>query len=79
MQTNFIIQFFTLYIQKETAQLSKQLSETLDFRQFEDGINKLMNYYSSALFDKHPVKASTPLIPTVSPYTHLLLKLDNYP
>ncbi len=29
MQTNFIIQFFTPYIQRETTQLAKQLGETL--------------------------------------------------
>jgi len=43
MQTDFIIQFFTPYIQRETEQLAKQLGETLDFRQFEDGMQKLMN------------------------------------
>jgi len=43
MQTDSIIQFFTPYIQRETAQLSEQLSKTLDFRQFEDGMRKLMN------------------------------------
>lgn len=43
MQTDFIIQFFTPYIQRETAQLAKQLGETLDFRQFEDGMQKLTN------------------------------------
>jgi hypothetical protein len=43
MQTDSIIQFSTPYIQRETAQLSEQLSKTLDFRQFEDGMRKLMN------------------------------------
>jgi len=49
MQTNFIIQFFTPYIQRETVQLSKQLSETLDFRQFEDGMKKLMNQLEACI------------------------------
>ena len=43
MQTNAIIQFFTPYIQRETAQLAKKLGETLDFRQFEDDMQNLMN------------------------------------
>jgi len=43
MQTDLIVQFFTPYIQKEIERLSKQLSKTLDFRQFEDGMRKLMN------------------------------------
>lgn len=43
MQTDQIIQFFTPYLQRETARLSKQLGETLDFRQFEDGMRNLMN------------------------------------
>jgi len=49
MQTNFIIQFFTPYIQKETVRLSKQLGETLDFRQFEDGMKKLMNQLEACI------------------------------
>jgi len=49
MQTDFIIQFFTPYIQKETARLSKQLGETLDFRQFEDGMKKLMNQLEACI------------------------------
>ncbi len=49
MQTDFIIQFFTPYIQRETAQLSKQLGETLDFRQFEDGMKKLMNQLEACI------------------------------
>ena len=49
MQTDLIIQFFTPYIQRETAQLSKQLSETLDFRQFEDGMKKLMNQLEACI------------------------------
>ena len=49
MQTDFIIQFFTPYIQRETVQLSKQLSETLDFRQFEDGMKKLMNQLEACI------------------------------
>ena len=49
MQTNFIIQFFTPYIQKETAQLAKQLGETLDFRQFEDGMQKLTNQLTACI------------------------------
>ncbi len=49
MQTNSIIQFFTPYIQRETAQLAKQLSKTLDFRQFEDGMQKLMNQLTACI------------------------------
>jgi hypothetical protein len=49
MQTDFIIQFFTPYIQRETAQLSKQLGETLDFRQFEDGMKKIMNQLEACI------------------------------
>jgi len=49
MQTDLIIQFFTPYIQRETAQLSKQLSETLDFRQFEDGMKKLMSQLEACI------------------------------
>ena len=49
MQTNFIIQFFTPYIQRETTQLAKQLSETLDFRQYEDDMQKLMNQLTACI------------------------------
>jgi hypothetical protein len=49
MQTNFIIQLFTPYIQKETAQLAKQLGETLDFRQFEDGMQQLMDQLAACI------------------------------
>lgn len=49
MQTDFIIQFFTPYIQRETARLFKQLNKTLDFRQFEDGMQKLMNQLEACI------------------------------
>ena len=49
MQTDFIIQFFTSYIQRETARLAKQLSETYDFRQFEDGMRNLMNQFEACI------------------------------
>jgi hypothetical protein len=49
MQTDFIIQVFTPYIQRETAQLSKQLGKTLDFRQFEDAMKKLMNQLEACI------------------------------
>lgn len=49
MQTDFIIQFFTPYIQREAAQLSKQLSKTLDFRQFEDGMRKLTDQLEACI------------------------------
>lgn len=49
MQTDSIIQFFTPYIQRETAQLSEQLSKTQDFRQFEDGMRKLMNQLEACI------------------------------
>ena len=49
MQIDQIIQFFTPYIQKETERLSKQLSKTLDFRQFEDGVKKLMNQLEACI------------------------------
>ena len=49
MQTDFIIQFFTPYIQRETAQLAEQLSKMRDFRQFEDGMRKLMNQFEACI------------------------------
>jgi len=49
MQTNLILQLFTPYIQKEIAQLSKELNKTWDFRQFEDGVMKLMNQLEACL------------------------------
>lgn len=49
MQTDFIIQFFTPYIQKQTMQLSNQLHTTLDFRQFEDGMRELMDQLEACL------------------------------
>jgi hypothetical protein len=49
MQTDFIIQFFTSYIQRETARLAKQLSETYDFRQFEDDMRDLMNQFEACI------------------------------
>ena len=49
MQTDFIIQFFTPYIQRETARLSEQWRKTQDFRQFEDGMRKLMNQLEACI------------------------------
>lgn len=49
MQTDLIIQFFTPYIQRETAQLAEQLSKTRDFRQFEDGIRRLIDQFEACI------------------------------
>ncbi len=49
MQTETILQLFTPYIQKEVAELSKELNETWDFRQFEDGMIKLTNQLEACL------------------------------
>ena len=49
MQTETILQLFTPYIQKEIAKLSKELNATWDFRQFEDGMMKLMNQLEACL------------------------------
>ena len=49
MQTETILQLFTPYIQKEIAKLSKELNETWDFRQFEDGMIKLINQLEACL------------------------------
>ncbi len=49
MQTDTILQLFAPFIQKETAKLSKELSNTWDFRQFEDGMMKLMNQLEAIL------------------------------
>ncbi len=49
MQTDFIIQFFTPYIQRETAQLAEQLSKTRDFRQFEDGMRRLIDQFKACI------------------------------
>jgi len=49
MQTDAILQLFTPYIQKEIARLSEEFSKTWDFRQFEDGMMKLMNQLEACL------------------------------
>jgi hypothetical protein len=49
MQTDFIIQFSTSYIQRETARLAEQLSQTQDFRQFEAGMRELMNQLEACI------------------------------
>ncbi len=49
MQTETILQLFIPYIQKEIAKLSKELNETWDFRQFEDGMIELMNQLEACL------------------------------
>ncbi len=49
MQTDIILQLFTPYIQKETAKLSEELRNTWDFRQFEDGMMKLMSQLEALL------------------------------
>lgn len=49
MQTDFIIQFFTPYIQRETTRLGKQFNKTWDFRQFEAGMQKLMNQLEACI------------------------------
>lgn len=49
MQTEIILQYFALYIQKEIAKLSEELSQTWDFREFEDETMKLMNQLEACL------------------------------
>ena len=49
MQINTILQLFTPFIQRETVKLSEELSNTWDFRQFEDGMTKLTNQLEAIL------------------------------
>jgi len=49
MQTDTILQLFAPFIQKEIAKLSEELSTTWDFRQFENGMMKLMNQLEAIL------------------------------
>ena len=49
MQTETILQLFTPYIQREVAKLSEELSKTWDFKQFEEGVMKLMNQLEACL------------------------------
>ncbi len=49
MQTDTILQFFTPFIQREIMKLSKELSNTWDFRQFEDGMMNLINQLEAIL------------------------------
>jgi len=49
MQTDTILQLFAPFIQKEIAKLSEELSNTWDFRQFEDGMMKLMHQLEAIL------------------------------
>ncbi len=49
MQTDTILQLFAPFIQKEIAKLSEELSNTWDFRQFEDGMMNLMNQLEAIL------------------------------
>ncbi len=49
MHIDTSLQLFTPYIQKEMAKLAEELSETWDFRQFEDGVMKLINQLEACL------------------------------